>query len=76
MTTPGGTPDAAGETMEHLLVQYRANRDPDTRRRLILHHQRLAHYIAARFSGQGETAEDLVQVATVGLIHGHNRRRG
>jgi RNA polymerase sigma-B factor len=65
--------DTDAEDMEGLLAHYGATRDGEARDRLILYHQRLARYIAARFVGQGETQEDLVQVATLGLIHALDR---
>ncbi len=70
---PASAGGADAEDMEGLLARYAATRDSEARHHLILHHQRLARYIAARFAGQGETAEDLVQVATIGLIHALDR---
>ena len=67
-------PLAAGEeNMELLSFEYARTRDPHMRERLILHHQRLVHYIAARFLGSGETLEDLVQVGNIGLINALDR---
>ncbi len=67
-------PAAAGEdNMEFLSFEYARTRDPHMRERLILHHQRLVHYVAARFIGSGETLEDLVQVGNIGLINALDR---
>lgn len=51
-----------------LLAHYARTRDPRSRETLILHHQKLVRYIAARFLDSGESMDDLVQVGTVGLI--------
>ena len=59
--------------MAALSMQYARTRDPQMRERLILHHQRLVHYIAARFLGSGETLEDLIQVGNIGLINALDR---
>ncbi|MBV9849099.1 MAG: SigB/SigF/SigG family RNA polymerase sigma factor [Armatimonadetes bacterium] len=61
------------DNMEALSFEYARTRDPHMRERLILHHQRLVHYIAARFLGSGETLEDLVQVGNIGLINALDR---
>ena len=54
----------ARTTWTVLSLEYARTRDPQTRERLILHHQRLVHYIAARFLGSGETLEDSSRSAT------------
>jgi RNA polymerase sigma-B factor len=59
--------------METLSLQYARTRDPQLRERLILHHQRLVHYVAIRFQGSGESLEDLVQVGNIGLINALDR---
>jgi RNA polymerase sigma-B factor len=38
-----------------------------------MHHQKLVHYVAARFLGSGETLEDLIQVGNIGLINALDR---
>ena len=53
--------------------QHNQASDMAARHRLILRHQKLAWYIAARFANHGETAEDLAQVAMIGLIHAVDR---
>ena len=44
-----------------------------SREELIMHHQKLVHYVAARFLGSGETLEDLIQVGNIGLINALDR---
>jgi RNA polymerase sigma-B factor len=44
-----------------------------SREELIMHHQRLVHYVASRFIGSGETLEDLIQVGNIGLINALDR---
>ena len=44
-----------------------------SRASLILQHQKLVHYVVARFQGKGENVEDLVQVGTIGLINALDR---
>jgi RNA polymerase sigma-B factor len=43
------------------------------REELILRHQKLVRYVAARFVGSGETLEDLIQVGNIGLINAIDR---
>ncbi len=71
--TPVRTAPGNDIHMEALSREYARTRDPQTRERLILHHQRLVHYVAARFLGGGETLEDLIQVGTIGLINALDR---
>jgi RNA polymerase sigma-B factor len=71
---PGAKPLRESElVMEALSFEYARTRDPQMRERLILHHQRLVHYVASRFLGSGETLDDLVQVGTIGLINALDR---
>ena len=85
-TEPDATPLASGQRpakfpppaavegdMQSLSWHYARTRDPQARDQLILHHQKLVHYVAARFIGSGETLEDLVQVGTIGLINALDR---
>lgn len=48
-------------------------RRPELRDQLVAGHLPLAEHIAQRFSGRGVAKEDLVQVATVGLINAVDR---
>ena len=75
-------PDATrSDGYGHLLPLHRryaqaAAGDPDRQRlrgQLISGYLRVAGNIARRFAGRGEPLEDLVQVATVGLIHAVDR---
>jgi len=52
-----------------LFLSYRASREPAMRDRLICMHLDLVQAIARRFSGMGESTEDLVQEGTMGLIN-------
>ena len=58
----------ADENLSGLLAHYAQTRDARSRETLILHHQKLVRYVAARFLDSGESMDDLIQVGTVGLI--------
>jgi RNA polymerase sigma-B factor len=47
--------------------------DPAAREELVREHMGLAEYLARRFAGRGEPVEDLVQVASIGLIKAVDR---
>jgi RNA polymerase sigma-B factor len=47
---------------------FAANRDPGLRDQLIEAHLGLAEYLARRFANRGEPLDDLVQVASLGLV--------
>ena len=49
-------------------AEYRATQSRDIRDELILEHIGLARSLARRYSGRGESVDDLEQVATVGLL--------
>ena len=51
----------------------RANQDPVAREELIGRYHPLAKYLAGRFEGRGEPLEDLVQVASLGLVKAVDR---
>src|SRR5947207_5143018 len=53
--------------------QYAESRDPALRDTLIEAHLGLAEYLARRFSNRGEPLDDLVQVASVGLLKAVDR---
>lgn len=63
----------------HALLDLLADLEPDdprraeTRNRLTTLHLPLAEHLARRFAGRGEPYEDLVQVATIGLIKAIDR---
>ncbi|HEV2060749.1 MAG TPA: SigB/SigF/SigG family RNA polymerase sigma factor [Solirubrobacteraceae bacterium] len=56
-----------------LFVRYHATRDPAVRDQLIERFLPLARSIALRFSSRRDTLEDLLQVATIGLINAVDR---
>jgi RNA polymerase sigma-B factor len=47
--------------------------DPEAREQLVILHRPLAEYLARRFSGRGESREDLEQVAVIALIKAIDR---
>src|SRR5881398_1475436 len=49
-------------------ADYAAARDPALRDELIEAHLGLAEYLARRFANRGEPLDDLVQVASLGLV--------
>src|SRR5947207_9765428 len=53
--------------------QYAESRDKDLRDELVAAHLGLAEYLARRFSNRGEPLDDLVQVASVGLLKAVDR---
>ena len=50
-----------------------ASREPRAREELVQHFTPLAAYLARRFSGRGESLEDLMQVANLGLVKAVDR---
>jgi RNA polymerase sigma-B factor len=61
---------------EHVKEQFRRLRgseDPAIRQELIEAHLGLVEYLARRFAGRGEPLDDLVQVATIGLVKAVDR---
>jgi RNA polymerase sigma-B factor len=56
-----------------LFVQFADSRDPAVRDELVTAHLGLAEYLARRFSNRGEPLDDLVQVASVGLLKAVDR---
>jgi RNA polymerase sigma-B factor len=54
-------------------AQFAESRDPALRDQLIEAHLGLAEYLARRFSNRGEPLDDLVQVASVGLLKAVDR---
>jgi RNA polymerase sigma-B factor len=54
-------------------AEFAASRDPAVRDRLVEEHLGLAHHLARRFANRGESYDDLVQVASVALIHAVDR---
>jgi RNA polymerase sigma-B factor len=62
--------EVAARTME-LFEQL--GQDPSAREQLVKQYYGLAEYLARRFAGRGESIEDLVQVASIGLIKAVDR---
>ena len=56
-----------------LFAQLAADGDPKVRDELVRMHLPLVEYLARRFRNRGEPLEDLVQVATIGLIKSVDR---
>ena len=60
---PHGTPD-----VDELLARFRITRDRNIRNEIIEAHRWLAQVVARQFSHRGEPLDDLVQVATIGIL--------
>ncbi|CAN5227083.1 N/A [soil metagenome] len=54
--------------LQRTFQEFAVNRDPRLRDQLIEAHLGLAEYLARRFSNRGEPLDDLVQVASLGLV--------
>ena len=61
------------EELKRKFVEFADSRDPGIRDQLIEAHLGLAEYLARRFSNRGEPLDDLVQVASVGLVKAVDR---
>jgi RNA polymerase sigma-B factor len=59
--------------VKELFRQLQEGRDPGVRERLIEGHLGLVEYLARRFAGRGEPLDDLIQVATIGLVKAVDR---
>jgi RNA polymerase sigma-B factor len=66
-------PQLPKDEVKVLFRQLRENEEPDIRNKLIESHLGLVEYLARRFSGRGEPLDDLVQVATIGLVKAVDR---
>src|SRR5438876_2683267 len=55
------------------LTQFHETRDPKLRDALILAYSDLAAYLARKFGNRGEPVEDLIQVASIGLLKAIDR---
>lgn len=77
MSGRGGEPSESGvsssERERSLELFARLPNDAEAREQLVLLHRPLAEYLARRFSGRGESREDLEQVATIALIKAIDR---
>jgi RNA polymerase sigma-B factor len=79
-TEPAQEPDALHERgaadrarARELFEQLRDSADPKIRDELVEMHLPLVEYLARRFRNRGEPLDDLVQVATIGLIKSVDR---
>ena len=61
------------EELRRKFSEFAERRDASTRDQLIEAHLGLAEYLARRFSNRGEPLDDLVQVASVGLLKAVDR---
>ncbi|HVX23433.1 MAG TPA: SigB/SigF/SigG family RNA polymerase sigma factor [Acidimicrobiales bacterium] len=67
---------AAGERREGTrawFAELARTRDPELRDLLVAAHLGLAHHLAKRFTNRGEPYDDLVQVASLGLVYSVDR---
>jgi RNA polymerase sigma-B factor len=70
-TARRGVPDR--DRVRTLFREYQKKHDADIRQELIEAHLGLVEYLSRRFAGRGEPLEDLIQVATIGLIKAVDR---
>ncbi|MDQ1396671.1 MAG: polymerase sigma-B factor [Acidimicrobiaceae bacterium] len=61
------------EELRRKFAEFATTRDPKLRDELVAAHLGLAEYLARRFSNRGEPLDDLVQVASVGLLKAVDR---
>jgi len=59
--------------VKRLFRELRRSEDPEIRAKLIESHLGLVEYLARRFGGRGEPLDDLIQVATIGLVKAVDR---
>ena len=65
--------DDGREELRQKFHEYGRTRDPVLRDELVTAHLGLAEYLARRFTNRGEPLDDLVQVASVGLLKAVDR---
>jgi RNA polymerase sigma-B factor len=58
---------------ERLFAEYRRTQDPAIREELVVTHENLVRFLAAKFANRGEPLEDLIQVGMIGLINAIDR---
>ena len=66
-------PQLPKEEVRRLFRELRKAEDPAIRDKLIESHLGLVEYLARRFAGRGEPLDDLIQVATIGLVKAVDR---
>lgn len=67
-----GDRGAVSETRA-LFEEFAKHRDPAVRERIVTSHLGLAHHLARRYANRGEPFDDLVQVASIGLVKAVDR---
>src|SRR5437899_2197664 len=73
MSTSSSFDPSQRDELRRKFVEFAQTRDPDLRDQLIEAHLGLAEYLARRFSNRGEPLDDLIQVASVGLLKAVDR---
>lgn len=66
-------PAAQREDLTEVFAAYAQSRDPALRDELVAAHLNLAKYLARRFANRGEPLDDLIQVASLGLVNAVDR---
>ncbi len=61
------------EAERERFVELRRTNDPSLRQQLVEDHLWLARHATRRFTGRGEPSDDLLQVASLGLVHAVDR---
>ena len=56
-----------------LFIKFKRHGDEEARNQLVLNHLNLARFLASKFKNRGESLDDLIQVATIGLIKAIDR---
>ena len=64
---------AEREAERERFVELRRTGDPDLRKQLVEDHLWLARHATRRFANRGEPSDDLLQVASLGLVHAVDR---
>src|SRR5881392_2387492 len=73
MSTSSSFDPSQRDELRRKFAEFAQSRDPQLRDTLIEAHLGLAEYLARRFSNRGEPLDDLVQVASVGLLKAVDR---
>src|SRR5713226_7318157 len=66
-------PEDERDELRRKFDDYNQSRDPALRDELVTAHLGLAEYLARRFANRGEPLDDLVQVASLGLLKAVDR---
>src|SRR5881227_683180 len=66
-------PEEERDELRRKFEAYSQSRDPALRDQLVTAHLGLAEYLARRFANRGEPLDDLIQVASVGLLKAVDR---